>query len=282
MTCHELRDALVDHARGALNGVGSRAAIESHLEHCHPCATEFARQRALTEGLRAVARASAHEAAPAALEDRLMTAFVSQHAAQQPAAPASRRRLSPWLAAAASIAIVSGVSYAVMNRVKTEGTGGTETEEVRLKPEATEVRLKPEAAEVRLKPEAAEVRLKPEAAEVRLKPDTTAASDEVRLKPDATKANRGVRRAGSTTAPRAGLRMDDFVALPGSVGLPTFESGRIVRIDLPVSSLPAYGVELVPDAARSEVQADVLVGQDGQARAIRLVTTSSARSGVRP
>ena len=124
MTCHELRDALVDHARGALNGVGSRAAIESHLEHCHACATEFARQRALTEGLRAVARASAHEAAPAALEDRLMSAFASQHAAQQPAAPAIRRRLSPWLAAAASIAIVGGVSYAVMNRVKTEGTEG--------------------------------------------------------------------------------------------------------------------------------------------------------------
>ncbi len=254
MTCHELRDALVDHARGALNGVGSRAAIESHLEHCHACATEFARQRALSEGLRAVARASAHEAAPAALEDRLMSAFASHHSAQQPSAPAIRRRLSPWLAAAASIVIVGGVSYAVMNRVKPEGTEGTETEVVRLKPDTT-------AANDGVRP----------------KPEAT----EVRLKPDATKAN-SVRRAGSTTGPRPGLRMDDFVALPGAVGLPTFESGRIVRIDLPVSSLPAYGVELVPDAARSEVQADVLVGQDGQARAIRLVATSSARSGVRP
>lgn len=76
--------------------------------------------------------------------------------------------------------------------------------------------------------------------------------------------------------------MDDFVTLPGAIGLPSFESGRIVRVDLPVSSLPAYGVELVPDAARNEVQADVLVGQDGQARAIRLVRTSTERSGVRP
>ena len=256
MTCHELRDALVDHARGALNGVGSRAALESHLEHCHACATEFARQRALTKGLRAVAESSAHEAAPAALEDRLMSAFASHRSAQQPSAPAIRRRLSPWLAAAASVVIVGGVSYAVMNRVKTEvtETEGTETEEVRLKPDATRA-----SDGVRPKPEATEVR----------------------LKPDATKAN-GVRRPGSTTAPRPGLRIDDFVALPGAVGLPTFESGRIVRLDLPVSSLPAYGVELVPDAARSEVQADVLVGQDGQARAIRLVATSSARSGVRP
>jgi hypothetical protein len=84
------------------------------------------------------------------------------------------------------------------------------------------------------------------------------------------------------TASRPGLRIEDFVALPGAIGLPSFESGRIVRVDLPVSSLPAYGVELVPDAAHTEVQADVLVGQDGQARAIRLVATSSARGGVRP
>ena len=95
------------------------------------------------------------------------------------------------------------------------------------------------------------------------------------------KSTRGARRPSSTTL-NAGLRIEEFVALPGAIGLPTFESGRIVRVDIPVSSLPAYGVELVPDAIGSEVQADLIVGQDGQARAIRLVTASSSRSGVRP
>jgi hypothetical protein len=75
--------------------------------------------------------------------------------------------------------------------------------------------------------------------------------------------------------PRAAPSTDEFIPLPGALGLPAFESGRVVRVDLPVSSLPAYGVEVVPDAARTEVQADVLVGQDGQARAIRLVRTDS-------
>jgi hypothetical protein len=254
MTCHELREALVDHARGVLTGAGSRAAIESHLEYCHGCATEHARQRALTEGLRAVAKAAASESAPAVLEGRLIVAFAAQHAERQPAVASGKRRGSPWLAAAASIAIVVGLSYVVVNRARPEGS------EVRLKPDATN--------EVR--PEATEVRLKPDATEARLKPDVTN-----------TKSNRGTRRP-STTTPRAGLRIEEFVALPGAIGLPTFESGRIVRVDIPVSSLPAYGVELVPDAVGSEVQADVIVGQDGQARAIRFVTTSSSRSGVRP
>jgi hypothetical protein len=216
-----------------------------------------------------------------------MVAFAAQHAERQPAVASGRRRGSPWLAAAASIAIVVGLSYVVVNRARPEGT------EVRLKPDATN-EVRPEATEARLKPDATN-EVRPEATEARLKPDTTnevrPEATEVRLKPDATnevkpdvtntKSNRGTRRP-STTTPRAGLRIEEFVALPGAIGLPTFESGRIVRVDIPVSSLPAYGVELVPDAVGSEVQADVIVGQDGQARAIRFVTTSSSRSGVRP
>jgi hypothetical protein len=62
-----------------------------------------------------------------------------------------------------------------------------------------------------------------------------------------------------------------FVAVPGAASLPQFESGTIVRLELPVSVLPEYGVDIFP-AEGQPVEADVLVGQDGQARAIRLVT----------
>jgi hypothetical protein len=74
------------------------------------------------------------------------------------------------------------------------------------------------------------------------------------------------------------VRPSGFVALPGTAGLPQFESGTILRVELPVASLPAYGVDISPAADDQPVQADVLVGQDGEPRAIRLVTTSS-RSG---
>jgi hypothetical protein len=46
-------------------------------------------------------------------------------------------------------------------------------------------------------------------------------------------------------------------------------------VELPLASLPAYGVDMVPDAARSEIEAELLVGQDGQPRAIRIVTQTN-------
>lgn len=79
----------------------------------------------------------------------------------------------------------------------------------------------------------------------------------------------------AAAAAPAGEPLDGFVALPAAAGLPPFESGVIVRIELPVASLPAYGVEMVPAAAAAQVEADVLVGQDGLPRAIRLVDGDS-------
>ena len=67
------------------------------------------------------------------------------------------------------------------------------------------------------------------------------------------------------------VRATGFVSIPGADGLPDFESGEIVRVEIPLTSLPTYGIEILPDARGTPVAADLLVGQDGQARAIRLV-----------
>ena len=48
-----------------------------------------------------------------------------------------------------------------------------------------------------------------------------------------------------------------FVVVPGAEALPRFESGRVIRVQIPS-----------PDGV---ITADVLVGQDGLARAVRLV-----------
>lgn len=66
-----------------------------------------------------------------------------------------------------------------------------------------------------------------------------------------------------------------FVDLPWTAGLPPFESGEIVRMDIPVASLPTYGIDISSGTGRGPVEADVLIGQDGFARAIRLVTATS-------
>ena len=64
--------------------------------------------------------------------------------------------------------------------------------------------------------------------------------------------------------------MTGFVPWPGAEAWPRFESGSLVRVDLPVSALIALGLP-VPSSTASVVQADIVVGQDGFARAVRVV-----------
>ena len=64
-----------------------------------------------------------------------------------------------------------------------------------------------------------------------------------------------------------------FVALPDAAWLPALESANIVRVSLPVAALPAYGFPVV-DLKGDSVEAELLVAQDGQARAIRFVHDS--------
>ena len=64
--------------------------------------------------------------------------------------------------------------------------------------------------------------------------------------------------------------LDGFVPVPGASALPQLESASVVRYELPVTTLRAYGLDIVPEPARLTIDADLLIGQDGYARAIRL------------
>jgi hypothetical protein len=64
--------------------------------------------------------------------------------------------------------------------------------------------------------------------------------------------------------------LGDFIVVPGAASLPPLESGTLVRLDLPVSVLPSLGVT-PPVTGHSTVKADLVIGQDGLTRAVRLV-----------
>jgi hypothetical protein len=51
----------------------------------------------------------------------------------------------------------------------------------------------------------------------------------------------------------------------------TMGEGRIIRVELPRASLVALGANLPPDGGKQMLKTDLLVGQDGIPRAIRLV-----------
>ena len=152
---------------------------------------------------------------------------------------------------------------------------------VRLKPDTTQVddRRHRHSGSVRLQPDptrTGSVRLQPDLTSAGgvLQPDA-AGADHVRLQPHRSKRSSA---GGAPTRLPAPIQRDDpsaFIPWPGSIALPPLESGAFVRIDLPVSVLPSLGV--LPPPHAGAVQADVLVGQDGFARAVRLVPFDQLR-----
>lgn len=66
--------------------------------------------------------------------------------------------------------------------------------------------------------------------------------------------------------------MTDFFALPQSNTLAQSDGGgHLMRVELPRSALATLGLPVNPERADERVKADVLIGDDGLARAIRFV-----------
>lgn len=246
MTCHSLRNAIVELARGRDTGLGTLAAIESHVEQCAACAALMARERQLSRGLRALAAATAADGPSDALGRRLLDVFAEQEAMPRRMAA---RRATGWMRAAAAV-LLAGVAAAWWWSARGEPATDSPTEVVQA--DAS----KPEPVPA---------------------PGVARTDDSPRRSPVVAASHRPRASRHRTTPASSVVWPVGFVAIPGADGLPDFESGQIIRMEIPLSSLPTYGIEILPDAQRSPVEADLLVGQDGQARAIRLVTTSASR-----
>jgi hypothetical protein len=65
-----------------------------------------------------------------------------------------------------------------------------------------------------------------------------------------------------------------FVALPFAPPVAPSEDQQVVRVRLPRGAMRQFGVMVREDRVREPVQADFLLGQDGIARAVRLVSSA--------
>jgi hypothetical protein len=182
-----------------------------------------------------------------AMEQRLLAAFEDHHARLRPSARATRTR---WMAAAAVLLLCGGALL------------GWRVAQIRRQ-------VIPGAAVSSATPPMTSPRA------VASVPPSTMATGGAAVPPPVARTTRPRPRP----APKEPeIPSVEFVALPGAANLPRFESGSIVRVDLPLSSLAAYGVDISTSGGKGPVKADVLVGQDGEARAIRLVSSSSIPS----
>ena len=74
-----------------------------------------------------------------------------------------------------------------------------------------------------------------------------------------------------STDEQAGEIATSFIPLSGGRSLAAADSMQLVRVELPRSALVSFGLPMNVERTDERVKADVLIGNDGVARAIRFV-----------
>jgi hypothetical protein len=72
---------------------------------------------------------------------------------------------------------------------------------------------------------------------------------------------------------RPGSAVDDgFIAVPYAMPIGQYERADLVRVNVPISALAQWGLPVTAFNPDQRVDAEVVIGEDGLARAVRLVS----------
>ncbi|HKQ92191.1 MAG TPA: hypothetical protein VJZ77_16145 [Blastocatellia bacterium] len=254
MNCREFENIVNDLVRAKMIDAGSLMAGTAHAEICARCASRLADERALSAGLRSLAAGDEGKAAPASVEALLLEAF--RAGASNPISrrlPAQPRSWPRWaLAAAAAILIASGfIAYsAIQDEPKKDNNAHTEkTPAPKPSGDGREQVVK-ESVEPAPRRESRAPRPR-------------------RGRP--SRLNKPFIIDGMTTYAKDSEYATDFFPLSYSGDQKPMESGKVIRVEMPRSALITFGMPVNIERADVPIKADLLVGEDGLARAIRFV-----------
>ncbi len=241
----------------------SRERGLEHAENCASCATFLAEERALSARLRALSVEAGAEEIPARIETALLTAFRRQ--VNAPAAPSGRRR---WLLAVAALALLTlGLSMArwITSSPARESAGPDSI--AGKSDDSSKCAIAPTPAPFPASMESSEPaapQIVPVQRDRRQIAGSTTENRQKRLSATGDISRRSINDIPHEIVTRF------FPVAPGNELIP-LESGQIVRVRMPRSNLIPLGIPISQERAYETIQADVLVSNDGLARAIRLV-----------
>jgi hypothetical protein len=291
MNCQQVETWLGEAACERDAAVGAEA--QRHAAKCPRCAARLEAERLTTAALGALAAHDADASAPPRVESALLAAFRAQAVepqfATEPATGAHAPR-SRWsglnrprfaltalaFAAAVVLLVVAALRFKFMPAVDTKQTAGVQQNarpEAHASPTQTASASPAPRREDQVQQKSAPHKRLSVAGQ-RPYADTLQARRKQLIARGVREARpRALGTVGEmlVVAPREEAEsVTEFVPLVAS-GTPPLASGQLVRVKLPRSALNALGLPLDLARAGESVQADVLVGDDGLARAIRLV-----------
>ena len=236
MNCTEFESVVVEIARGEIADLAAHREGVAHAQNCARCARRLANEQMLSRIVAdAVAEDSAH-LAPPRVEKMLAAAFREQRSALV-------QHRGAWLPRVVMGTIAAMLILAAVVALRKPD----ERQAVQVKSERPQP--VPQPVKV-LAPVYREVR-RPQAPTLHASRRKTARQPEARPVP----VNREV--------------MTDFI--PVVYDPEPIERGRIVRVRLPRSALADFGLPMNEQHAEEPIKADVLLGEDGLARAVRFI-----------
>jgi hypothetical protein len=261
MFCRDFENIAGDLASGRLMEAGKRALALRHASECSACALWLNAERTLEAGLLVLAEGAEEGEAPPHLKLALRAAFDRQfEAAPTPiSAPARSRNLARWRLAAAALVILA-VAVALLLRSASPN----------LKKEDVSNRENPASSPIPARWEQSpQGVIEPDKREQKIN----------KYVANKTPTKRHTRRRAVTSddVARNGETVTDYIPLTYLADATAVEGGIVLRVELPPSALMAVGLPAPVDRTDSRVKADVVVGDDGVARAVRFVRQDSVR-----
>lgn len=267
MKCDGFEAVINDLAKGVMMDAALRDRALSHGASCQRCAMRLTDERELTAGLRALAVASVVET-PARVEASLLAAFREQRAAL-PASVGSRRETHRWLYVAAGIAAVVAIVLLLSLTISR-----TRDAPQRQKPEqAVGTPSVPDQHQERALRSPDSQREPEQKLAVNAPAPAGAFGRRVRKTPGTKPGTEHGTKPGTDLPDDSSTEAEivtDFFPLMNR-GFGQLDSGQVVRVELPRSALMSFGLPMNMDRADERIKADVVVGNDGLARAIRFV-----------
>jgi hypothetical protein len=244
MNCTSFREAVHEMDRDGLLDDSAYDAAVAHAQTCTRCARLLSQSRQLDASLKAMVRADSRCEPSARVYGQLLRAFREQAPSRLYA-----KRAVKWLAAAAAVLILAGGALLVRRHKPAAAAAQSADRSAPASPAATG----PTTAAVR--------------SESARAAQSLAVASPAKVRPRKT-----VRRSDRAAKPDELENMADFIPLPYADDDSPLGAGELVRVRLSQSTLGLLGFPVTEDRASEPVTADLVIGQDGVARAIRFVS----------
>jgi hypothetical protein len=275
MNCPDFERMIVDLARDQIMEASARESGLAHAQDCARCAARLADERVLTQGLRSLAMSVQQVEAPARVETMLLAAFRERDKAAllkpavQPAPVVARThwRWATGIAAAVALLFVAFAATRMQQPSLRQLLLARAPQPLKIST-AVSVPVEPSINPV---PVGLASGRGPQSqlTSVRTFGRRHNNPEGINRAEDSSRSLQPVNAVASNST--MSDIATDFIPLRYGAGLDGMDGGHVVRVELPRTALAQFGLPVDVERSTEPVKADVLMGDDGLARAIRFV-----------